>query len=538
MRTRRRRRTKRDPDPERDHEPPIRAGRRRVANAESGALPLTSRSAVRRRAYFVGIILALALLVVFQAAISAQGGNPTEPANSPATDTLPILRAIVIIFLLVVATFFFVLAETALLTVRRSRIDQLVEEGNRSARLAAALLAEPTRMLATLQVWLTLVTMAAGGAAEQNLSGPLKSLLVTHFPNTVVAHSAGWISIVVVLLCAALPMLVVGEITPKSLAIRHSERIALFAVYPIRWLEFIAKPFVWLVTKLSNAITRTFFGVTATFHTSAMSKEEMKLMVEVSEEHGQIETEEKEMIHNVFELGDTVVRKVMTPRPDITAVEADVSVDEMIRTVTSSGHSRLPVYDDDEDNVIGIIHVKDLLNAVTGETPPKSIRELMREPYFVPENKRVDDLLRELRRSKIQMAIVRDEYGTVTGVVTIEDILEEIVGEIQDEYDTEEEPEVNCIDDRTSIVDGGMKLEDFNERMGVELPSEEADTLGGFVFGLLGHQPSKGETAPWDGLEFTVEATDGKRIQKVRVVRSVVEQQVAEGGEYSGENGE
>ena len=243
-------------------------------------------------------------------------------------------------------------------------------------------------------------------------------------------------------------------------------------------------------------------------------------MVEESEEHGVIETEEKEMIHSIFEFGETVARKVMTPRPDITAVEADVSVDEMIRVVTESGHSRLPVFDDDLDNMVGIIHVKDLLAAVTGSVRPTSIRELMRPAYFIPENKLVRDLLAELRRNRIQMAIVRNpDDGTVMGVVTIEDLLEEIVGDIQDEYDPDVEPECVQVDDNTTIVDGRMSLDDFNDRMGANLPTEDSDTLGGFVFGLMGHQPAQGEQAQFDGLEFRVEATDGRRIQKVRVIR-------------------
>jgi putative hemolysin len=234
-----------------------------------------------------------------------------------------------------------------------------------------------------------------------------------------------------------------------------------------------------------------------------------------------IETEEKEMIHRLFEFGDTVVRRVMTPRSDITAVEADVDVDTLIRVVTESGHSRLPVYDDELDNVIGIIHVKDVLKAVTSGQKNLSIRSMLREPYVVPESKRVDDLLSEFRRTHTQIAIVRDaDGGTVSGLVTLEDLLEEIVGDIQDEYDQEEAPLWKQLDPNTCLVDGRVEIEDFNDRFGVDLPTEEGvDTVGGFVFNLMGHQPAHGEKAVWHTIEFKVEETDGKRIQRVCVAK-------------------
>jgi putative hemolysin len=283
-------------------------------------------------------------------------------------------------------------------------------------------------------------------------------------------------------------------------------------------MQTLITPLVGLVTYISNLFVRPFGG-TASFSPTALSEDELKIMVEQSEEHGVIEPEEKEMIHKVFDFADTVVRRVMTPRLDITAVEADVSFGELIQVATESGHSRLPVYDDNLDNIIGVVHVKDVLKAMYAQADTTRIRDILRQPYFIPENKRVDDLLQEFRRNKLQFAVVRDEYGTVTGVVSIEDLLEEIVGEIQDEYD-QEEPAVRQVDPTTCIVDARMNLADFNDRMGAELPVEEADTLGGFVFGLLGHQPVQGESARWNGLEFRVEATDGRRIQRVRVIQN------------------
>jgi len=451
------------------------------------------------------------------------GGAWAQPRQTHAPDGGALGRDLLLVGALILVNSFFALIETAMLTVRRTRIEQLVEEGDRRAAVVHELLAEPTRMLATIQVALTVVQLFAAGAAAESVVGPLSQYLRIHLESVpVLARHAYGLAFVVTILGVALLTLVVGEITPKSIAIRHAEPLSLFAAWPIRGLQAVGWPVVSVVTWLSNWLVRPFGG-TATFHTSAMTEEELKLMVEQSEEHGVIETEEKEMIHSIFDFGDTVVRKVMTPRLDISAVEASATIDELIQMVTASGHSRLPVYDEDLDNIIGIVHVKDVLQALASGRRDVTVRDLMRPPYFIPENKRVDDLLAELRRSKTQLAVVRDEYGTVTGLVTIEDLLEEIVGEIQDEYDVEEEPDFVQVDERTCIIEGRMPLDDFNERMGVTIPVEESDTIGGFVFGLMGHQPVQGETAIWNGLEFAVEDTDGRRIRKVRVTRRPLE---------------
>jgi putative hemolysin len=487
------------------------------------AMDENARASTRARWTLVLAGLLTVSFLLLQRSVLAAGESNTSGNTEHSSGS--VLMDAIVVCILVLITGVFVLCETALLTVRRTRIEQLVEANNKAAKHVAELLSEPTRMLATLQVGLTMVQLFSAGEAANRFVEPFRRVLV-RIPEEwffglgrFIVRNASSVSFVTIIFTVGLLTLVIGEITPKSIAIRYAERISLVAVWPTRWLQILLRPLVSLVTLLSNLLVLPFGG-TATFHTGALSEEELKIMVEQSEEHGVIETEEKEMIHKVFEFADTVARKVMTPRLDITAIEADVGIEQLIRTVTDSGHSRLPVYDDDLDNIIGIVHVKDVLKGISGETLPKSIRELMRAPYFIPESKRVDDLLGEFRRNKMQMAIVRDEdYGTVTGLVTIEDLLEEIVGDIQDEYDIEEEPMIRQIDDETCIVEGKISLEEFNDRMGIALPMEETDTLGGFVFGLLGHQPDRGEWAVFDGLEFGVEETDGRRIQKVRVCR-------------------
>jgi putative hemolysin len=312
---------------------------------------------------------------------------------------------------------------------------------------------------------------------------------------------------------------VIGEIAPKSLAVRYSERLALVTVYPIHWLQVLLNPAVSLLTFLSNIVVRPFGG-TASFRPAAVNEEELKMIVEAGEEQGVLNPEETEMIHSILGFGDTVVRKVMTPRIDITALDVQASMTAIVQAVTESGHSRIPVYEGDLDHIVGVVHAKDLLKGLSeGSASASPIRAVMRPPYVVPETKRIDDLLADLRRRRQQLAIVVDEYGVTAGVATIEDLLEEIVGDIQDEYDEEEEPEVQVIDRQTSILNGKMSLEDVNDRMGQNLPIDEADTIGGLVFGLLGRQPSPGDHVSWGSTEFTVEAIDGRRITKVRVIQ-------------------
>ena len=244
-------------------------------------------------------------------------------------------------------------------------------------------------------------------------------------------------------------------------------------------------------------------------------------MVEASEEQGIIQAEETDMIHSILDFGDTVARRVMTPRIDMTAISVTANLPELLRLVNESGHSRIPVFEEDLDNIVGIIHVKDLLPLLVGEESPVDIRGIMRQPYVIPETKKVADLLTEFRRTRQQMAIVSDEYGVTAGLITIEDLLEEIVGDIQDEYD-EEEPELQVINETTTLLDGRMALQDVNERLALELPEDESDTIAGFVFSLLGHQAVVGDKVQWNEITFTVESTDGRRIQKLRVVRDEV----------------
>lgn len=422
-----------------------------------------------------------------------------------------------IIGALILLNAFFAMAEIALVSVRKTRIKQLIEEGIPRARTVQKLLEDPTRFLATIQIGVTLVGFFASAAGAVTLAKPVADALARTGLGVIADNAAG-IAVVLVTLVIGFLSLVVGEISPKSLALQHSERIALWTAGPLMLLSYITAPLVRFVTWTSNLLVRPFGG-TASFSPPILTEEELKMLVEAGEEEGVLEEEEKEMIHSIFEFTDTVVRKVMVPRIDIKAVNVEEPVDELLKVIIGAGHSRIPVYEESIDNIIGIVHAKDLLRALHengGKTI--TIRELMRPPYFIPENKMVDELLAEFKRSKIQMAIVVDEYGGTAGLVTIEDLLEEIVGDIMDEYDVEE-PMIEVIDEFTTIVDARTPIDEINEQMELELPEEEFDTIGGFVFGLLGKQPQQGESVHYDSVDLIIEKTDGHRIEKVKIIK-------------------
>ncbi|MBI3997971.1 MAG: HlyC/CorC family transporter, partial [Armatimonadetes bacterium] len=249
-----------------------------------------------------------------------------------------------------------------------------------------------------------------------------------------------------------------------------------------------------------------------------VTEEEIQLLVKMGEEQGVLEQDEREMIHSIFQFGDTVVREVMTPRIDMACVAADDPVETLLDVVRTHGHTRIPVYHETVDQIVGVVHVKDLLAAFRQGRVSGTARAFARPAYFVPDSKRLDELFREMRRKKVHMAIAVDEYGGTAGLVTIEDLLEEIVGPIQDEYDVEEPP-IKVIDDRVAVVDARMHLEDVNAALDLDLPVGEVDSVGGLVYSLLGHVPTQGERVAYDGVELTVERVDGNRIAQVRITK-------------------
>lgn len=484
----------------------------------------------------------IALLLLGTATLLLAQGSPTSltaaqhnpPMPSPFDIPTLDLRKLVLAFLLICVNAFFSIAEYSLITVRRTRIRQLVEEGNRNAITIESLLAHPTRLMATIQTGVTVIATLSSALAATSAVGPLSHWMHQKLPESFHPYIST-VALLLVTIPVAIISLVIGEVAPKSLVVRNPEPFALLVVQPVRALQALLTPVVGLLTFLSNLIVRPFGG-TVSFTVPNVNREELEIFVEQGVEQGIVDEGKKEMITSILDFGDTVARKVMTPRIDLTTFPANGKMPDLIKLVFESGHSRIPIYEGDLDNIMGIIHAKDLL-ALPGDATRDevAIQSVMRPPYFIPETKKVDALLTEFRRSKQQLAIVRDEYGVTSGLVTIEDLLEEIVGDIQDEYD-EEEPQVQVIDATTSILDGKMSLDDVNERMGLELPEDEADTIGGFVFGLLGHAAAQGERTQWEEVEFVVEATDGRRITKVRLTRQPPDQDETDGPSTSQPN--
>jgi CBS domain containing-hemolysin-like protein len=310
---------------------------------------------------------------------------------------------------------------------------------------------------------------------------------------------------------------VFAEVAPKTYAVMHTERTALLIARPVYYVGKLLRPIGRLLILIANAIISPLPGRTLP-KGPFVTEEEIRHMVDVAEEEQEIEEEERELIHSVFEFGDTVVREVMVPRPDMVTAPADATVDEVLETIVKAGYSRIPIYEGDNDNIVGVLYAKDLLKRVHESKGDLKVSSLARAPLFVPEQKRVSDLLREMQDQRVHMAIVIDEYGGTAGLVTIEDLIEEIVGEIVDEYD-QEEPLVEPVDEDSIRVDAKMSIDEVNEMLKVELPHEEWDTVGGLVFGLTGRVPLPGERVRFDSLEFLTERVTGRRIQKVVITK-------------------
>ncbi len=427
-----------------------------------------------------------------------------------------IVPGLIIIVALVALNAFFAAAEMCLVSVRRTRIKQLVEEGNPKARVVLSLLEHPTGFMSTIQIGVTLVGFLASAFTAVNISGVAAQSMVSLGLSPGLANAIAVVGITVLL---SLFTIVFGEIAPKSLALQHAERLALALGGTVKMLSIAALPAVKVVSWLSDLIVRPF-GTHARFASPILTEEELKMLVEAGEEEGVIEEEEKEMIHSIFDFTDTVARQVMVPRTDMDAAPVTATLDELLDMITASGHSRIPIYEDNVDNIIGVVHAKDLLPVLRQDKQLFDMRAVMREAYFIPESKDVDELLADFKLGKVQMAIVRDEYGGTAGLVTVEDLLEEIVGEIRDEYDVEE-PLIDVIDENHAIASARMSIDDLNEQMDLDIPeSEEYETIGGFVFDQFGRQPEEGEKISWSNLDFVVSSLEGGRISRIEVVRT------------------
>jgi len=406
---------------------------------------------------------------------------------------------ILLFIICVLLTAFFSSSEVALISITRAKVRTLVNEGLPGSDAVAALKESPEHLLITILIGNTIVTTAAASIAT--------AVAIQIFGDIGVGIATGFVIII---------LLVFGEIGPKIYAARASDSFALTIAPVILFLSRIFTPVIWLVERISPK-----FGIGKEVAEPAVTEEEIKEWIDVGKEDGTIEQGEQDMLYSVLDFADTTAREIMTPRIDVIAMEDSVSFEEAIRIFNESGFSRIPVYHDQIDNITGVLNVKDVFSAMVSHRRDSTIKEVMYDPMFVPESKKIDELLKELQVKRVQIAIVLDEYSSFVGIVTVEDILEEIVGDIMDEYD-KEEPEVQNISEGVFVIDAQMWVKDVNERLEINLPVDESyETIGGLIIDRLGHIPMHpGEKIEINEGKITLVVLQmhGRRIVKVKIV--------------------
>ena len=425
-----------------------------------------------------------------------------------------LLFEIALILLLILINGFFAASEVALIALRRSRAQELADGGDGRAVTIQRVKDDPDRFLATVQVGITLVgtlASAVGGVISIKAIRPMLDRL----PGGLLHGAAEPVALGLVVLAITYLSVVFGELVPKSLALRHAERIALATARPFhlltRWFSFLARP----LTASSRAIL-SLFGVSPHGTTGFVSEEEIKLIVQEGKEKGIFDQTEEELIQSVFEFSEASVKKVMIPRPRIDAIEVDTPWEDALKFIVETGHSRYPVYRKNLDDIIGVLYYKDLLRLQV-ENRPASLEAIMHPVYFVPETMQVSQLLKELQRRRMSMAIAVDEHGGVDGLVTIEDLIEEIVGEIHDEYDTAGKP-VERLRDGSLIIDASMSIKDLQDEHGLPFPdSPEYETLAGFMLTQLQRMPKPGDIIKYEGMKLTIVDMEGRRIARIKV---------------------
>ena len=430
------------------------------------------------------------------------------------------MSQVIVLAILILINAFFAATEIAFISLNDAKIEKQAKEGNKKAKQIKKMLREPSKFLATIQIGITLAGFLSSAFAADAFADDLAPALENLMP----LGLAVWrnISIILITIILSYFSLIFGELVPKRLAMRNSEKIAFGTIGIIRAISIITAPFVKLLTASTNGISK-LFGITGTDE-ETVTEEEIRMMVDVGEEKGSIKEEEKELINNVFEFNDKVVSEIMIHRKDIYAIDINSDIDNILKELDEYKYSRIPVYEENIDNIVGMLFIKDLLANVKKKDKVK-ISKIIREPYFVSENKQIDELFRDLQKNKHQLAIVLDEYGGTAGLVTMEDIIEELVGNIFDEYD-DEEKEFEKIDDNTFLISGSVSIHDLRKILGVEIPEGEYDTLSGYLIELLGRIPSDDEKPVIETKRVTykIEDYEEKRILWVKACRNNVEE--------------
>jgi len=416
-----------------------------------------------------------------------------------------LLFELVAVGVLVLLNAFFVAAEYGLVTARRTRIIELQHQGNRRARDVLRITANPPYFIAAMQLAVTLTSLGIGALGEQALSNAFDDFLATV------------LAVILAYLILTFLHVVLGELVPKGVALGHKEATALAVARPVRAFFVVFRPFIWFLERATALVLRGLGLEPPGAENEPLSEAELRMVVSQSTRGGEIEVQEQEMLYKVFDFADKEASDVMVPRPEVVALSIDLPPDQALEAVMDSPYTRYPVYRDSLDNVVGILHVRDLFSGLRERgMHDVKIEEIVRPVHIVPETKDLAALLSEFRRTNQHMAIVVDEYGEMEGIVTLEDLLEEIVGEIEDEFDLPDES-VEQVDDDTIKIDGTFPIDDFNERFHTDLPVEDYHTVAGFIFGLLGRQPEIGDDISHDGMRFDVLEVEGSRIIKLAV---------------------
>ncbi|WP_296647063.1 HlyC/CorC family transporter [Romboutsia sp. 13368] len=413
-------------------------------------------------------------------------------------DSTSILIQTITLVILLLASGFFSASETSLMSLSKIRIRHMQEEGVKGAKLVASLIEDSNKLLSSILIGNNVVNIAATSIST--------SLFISLIGPQGVPVATAVMTVLVLLF---------GEITPKTIAANNSEKVAIFVSKPIKVIIFILRPIVWIFNLVTNIIFK-LLGIKDKGNQPYITEEELKTMVNVSHEEGVLEIEERQIINNVFQFGDMQAKEAMVQRLDMIAINSEDKYEEIIDMFKNEKFSRMPVYNESIDDIIGILNIKDIIFLSDEEIEKFDIKDYIREPFFTYEFKKITQLLEEMKIEKSQMAIVVDEYGGTSGLITIEDLVEVIVGDIEDEYDEEEE-EIQVIKEDEYIVDGSIKITDVNELIGVKLESEEFDSIGGYIIGYLRRLPEENEVIEVDNIKFCIENLDKNRIKKVRI---------------------
>ncbi len=433
--------------------------------------------------------------------------------SDPDPDGNSIITQIIILIVLTLINAFFSCAEMATVSVNKNKIKRLAEAGNKKANLVQNLIEEPTKFLSTIQVAITLAGFFSSASAATGLSGPLGQWLVNHK-----IPYGDQISLILITIILSYFTLVFGELVPKRIALQKAEAISLFAVKPILMISKVASPFIHLLTASTNLVMKLFGGKGDVVE-DILSREEIKSLVEEGQVHGVLNENEKEMINSIIEFDDKLAKEIMTPKINVYAVNVLDPLDEYIVTLLETKYSRIPVYEDDIDNIVGILYSKDFMReAVKTGYRNVDIRAIMTKPYLVPDSKNIYELFKELQKSKNHIAVLIDEYGGFSGIVTMEDLVEEVMGDIEDEYDITT-PKIKKLDNDTYLIDGLLTIDELNNKLDLNISSENYETISGLLIDTMGEIPGDHDdrTIELENLVFKIESVNKKRIEKVKL---------------------